>query len=215
MSADPPHTPTDEPRIQGLPRHLIAALCGLAGLLILAGVVNVAMALWDHVDTWLRMAMLLPIPLAVLVAHILMARRSGQGVLTVPAVAMLLAHVVLLPLGVVFGAWLTPVFSLPCALAYALVLIWYGAYYQYYAVISAAVAVFFTSVLMGMELMQLGAILRAVLLLVLGGLVLAGAAGLHRRRRAKLALLHIALRRRELDRAGKEDDASEEAPHSH
>ena len=196
-----------EPEVQGLPRSLVSSLCGIASLLLLTGLVCALAAAWEQLDTWLKVLLLLTLPITLAVLHVCRARRQqGVTVFSAAFAAMIAANALLVPLGIFLSLYLSPYFGAVALILYALAHIWYGAYYHSAMVISAACALAFAGALSLPLYCGLGALVSSVILVGQGLLCLGVAYSLHKKRAARLAQLRIAQRKQELSRR---DNATE------
>ena len=215
MNTQPPEPREDAaPQVQGIPRGLVSSLCGLALLLGVVGAVCVLCSVWGEMNEWVRLALLPVVPVLLVVMHIRSVRRSGEAALSAAFAALMVAHVVLLPAGVLLAVYVLPLLSLPFFAAYALALLWYGARYHNAMVISAAAALVFAMALSIPLYWHMGVLLSGVLFLLLGALVLSAAIVLHKRREQKLAMLRVALKRREYSETAPQEGAEALTPSS-
>lgn len=187
----------DALQVQGIPPGLVSSLCGLAVLLVAVGGACVLASVWDSLNEWVRLALLLPVPVLLLVLHIRSVRRAGEPVFSAAMAALMLAHLVLLPAGIALAMYGWPLVGMPFFWGYALALLWYGARYRKAMLISAAVMLAFALALSIPLYGDFGVLLSGVLLALMGALVLTVAVLLYRHREQKLAMLRVALKRRE------------------
>lgn len=208
MSEDtpPPAAPAaDEPEVQGVPRSLVSSLCGVGGLLTLAGLLCAAYAAWDSWATWGRVSLVLAPPVVILALHIVWVRRLGLPVFT-PAFGVYMAANMLLPLGLWLAENLGPLAGVVGALVYAAALIWYGASCRNAVAISAACMLCFAAALSVPLYLGVSMVVGSVLLLSLGAAALGAAFWLYRLRARRLAQLYVARKRQEQDRTVKQID---------
>ena len=196
MCENSPERTQDEPAVQGLPHGLVSSLCGVGCFLLLAGAACALFAAREHLEVWVQVALLLALPLVIFVAHVRRAGKRGEPVFSWAFAALLGAHVVLLPLCMVLSFYVSLMLGDVCLAVYASIVIWYGAFYSNTMAISAGCTLAALST-MSIPLFY-GAVVSAVLLILLGGGILFLAYQLHRRRAAQLAYLQVLRKRRQI-----------------
>ena len=190
-------------RVGGVPEGMPGTLGGMAILLIVMGLLCELYAGRGTEGSWQNV--LLAVVLCVLVValvcgHIILARRSGRGIVSRSMLACAGAHVVVLPLLCV----LPDVVLRPCApflgLVYALLMLWYGSSYASSVLVAAACALVFASVLAIPFCLQLGPLAAGIILLLVGAGLLYIALWLRRLRARALTRIIIAQKRQALNR---------------
>ncbi len=190
-------------RVGGVPEGVPGTLGGMAILLIIVGLLCELYAGRGTEGSWQNV--LLAVVLCVLVValvcgHIILARRSGRGIVSRSMLAFAGAHVVVLPLLCV----LPDVVLRPCApflgLVYALLMLWYGSSYASSVLVAAACALVFASVLAIPFCLQLGPLAAGIILLLVGAGLLYVALWLRRLRARALTRIIIAQKRQALNR---------------
>ena len=187
----------------GVPEGMPGTLGGMAILLMIIGLLCELYVGRDAEGSWQNV--LLVVVLCVLVSalifgHIMLAKRSGSGIISGSMVAFAGVHAVLLPLLCI----LPEVVLRPCVpffgLVYALLMLWYGSNYASSVLVAASCALVFTSVLAIPFCLQLGPLAAGVILLLMGAGLLYAALWLHRLRTRRLARIAIAQKRQTLNR---------------
>lgn len=201
-------------RVGGVPEGMPGTLGGMAILLIVMGLLCELYAGRGAEGSWQNV--LLAVVLCVLVValvcgHIILARRSGSGIVSRSMLAFAGAHVVILPLLCV----LPDVVLRPCApflgLVYALLMLWYGSSYASSVLVAAACALVFASVLAIPFCLQLGPLAAGIILFLVGAGLLYVALWLRRLRARALTRVIIAQKRQALNREAAEAQEAREA----
>ncbi len=189
--------------VTGVPEGMPGTLGGMAILLIVLGLLCELYVGRGSEGSWQNA--LLVVVLCVLVGalvcgHVVLARRSGRGIVSKSMLAFAGAHVVVLPLLCV----LPEVVLRPCApflgFVYALLMLWYGSNYASSVLVAAACALVFASVLSIPFCLQLGPLAAGIILLLVGMGLLYIALWLRRMRARELARITIAQKRQQFNR---------------
>lgn len=194
MSDSPQESCAEEPEVQGVPRSLIASLCGMAALLIGAGGVCVLCVCWGSLGAWVRAGVLAALPVAVSALHIWRSRRRGMPPGAVAFWFFLAANAVLAPLGIWLAVAVAPLAGVLCAVPYALAFMWYASVYRSSAGITAACTLCFSACLSILFSGAVSLLLGAAILALLGVGFLIAARWLHLRRKRCLARFQLACR---------------------